>query len=294
MRITFIGLGEAASAIIAGWGQERARSISAWDRKLESPQAAPEIRQRAASLSIRCGGSLADALAGAELVFSTVTPDQAVAAARAAAAQLPAGCVWFDLNSCAPLAKRIAARVIGSAGGSYLDVAVMTPIFPDRNLSPLLVSGPEAEALASVLESLPMRPRVVGDEVGRASAIKMIRSVMVKGLEALTAECVLAAVAAGVEDEVIPSLREAHPRLDVARRAAYNFERSLRHGERRAAEMEEVATTLEELGLPAGMSRVTADWQRRIAACGVAAPADPEAVEVRQLAAAILARIRED
>jgi 3-hydroxyisobutyrate dehydrogenase-like beta-hydroxyacid dehydrogenase len=115
------------------------------------------------------------------------------------------------------------------------------------------------------MAGLPMDVRVVGDEIGRAWSIKMIRSVMVKGMEALTSECVLAAVAAGVEDEVLPSMLHGHPQLDVARHAAYNFERMMVHGGRRAAELEEVAKTLDDLGLPNRMALATVAWERQVA-----------------------------
>ena len=234
------------------------------------------------------------ALRGVELVFSTVTADQALVAAQAGAAHLASGSVWCDLNSCAPSAKVRAAEVIHGAGGRYLDVAVMSPVHPDLNMVPLLVSGAHAKDIAPVLEALPMSLRVVEGEVGRASAIKMVRSVMVKGLEALTAECTLAAVAAGVEDEVLPSLKHGHPRLDVATRAAYNLERCLRHGERRAAEMDEVAAMLAELGLPNDMSAATAGWQRRIAMCGVRVPRSRGSDGYRILAEPVLKAVRQD
>jgi 3-hydroxyisobutyrate dehydrogenase-like beta-hydroxyacid dehydrogenase len=130
---------------------------------------------------------------------------------------------------------------------------------------PLLVSGPWAETGAVRLEALDMRPGVAGPEVGQASSIKMCRSVMIKGLEALTAECFLAARRAGVADQVIASLEASDPQIDWRRRGAYTLERMLVHGARRAAEMREVALTVEALGLSPGLSRATADWQDALA-----------------------------
>lgn len=202
--------------------------------------------------------------------------------------------MWCDLNSCSPSAKRSADEVIAGVGGRYLDVAVMPPVRPDLNMVPPMVSGAHAKDIAPVLEALPMSLRVVEGEVGRASAIKMVRLVMVKGLEAPTAECTLAAIAAGVEDEVLPSLKHGHPRLDVATRAAYNLERCLRHGERRAAEMDEVAAMLAELGLPNDMSGATAGWQRRIAMCGVRVPRSRGPDGYRILAEPVLKAVRQD
>lgn len=277
-KIAFIGLGEAGSALITGWGPERAREIIAYDIKQQHSQTEAEIQARAGILGVRLAKDAAEAVASADLVFCTVTADQAVAASQASAKYLPAGCFWCDLNSCAPSSKQQAADIIEAEGGKYVDVAVMAPVHPNLNLAPLLISGPHAAEIAPILEGLPMVPRIIDGAVGRASSIKMLRSVMVKGLEALTAECTLAAVAAGVEDEVLGSLNKSHPGSDWDQQAAYNFERSIVHGARRAAEMEEVVKTLADLGLPSGMAQATVDWQRRIAGAGVAAP---ESVEVK-------------
>lgn len=274
-RIAFIGLGEAAEAFIEGWGAHRAFAISAYDIKSDHPETAAEIADRAARLGISNCLDIGAAVAEADLVFSVVTADEAPNAAAAAAPHVPRSALYCDLNSCAPDAKRRSAALIEAAGARYLDVAVMAPVHPRRNRVPCLASGPTAAHDAERLRGLPMEVRAVGAEVGRASAIKLVRSIMVKGLEALTAECALAAVAADVADEVFPSLKSGHPGLDVPGRAAYNFERSLRHGARRAAEMEGAAAMLEDLGLPGGMSRAAAEWQRRLALTGDSLPDVP-------------------
>lgn len=272
MNITFIGLGEAAGALISGWGAARADQIRAYDIKTDTPTTAGEILNRAKDLGITLCLSAAEALDGADLVFCTVTADQAVIAAQSYAAHVQQGTIWCDLNSCAPKSKQISAGVIEAQGGRYLDVAVMAPVYPKRNMVPCLVSGPEAAELVETLAALPMSVRDMGADVGRASSIKMVRSIMVKGMEALTAECALAAAAAGVEDEVFPSLKSGHPGIDVPERAAYNFERSLVHGKRRAAEMDEVAKMLSDLGLPNGMAAATADWQRALSGTDLRLP----------------------
>ncbi len=270
MRIAFIGLGEAASAIISGWGTDRAASIRAYDVKSDAAGTAQEISDRAEALRIEACSSRESAVADADVVFSTVTADQAVAAAEENARFLAPGTWWCDLNSCAPQSKRRAARVIEAAGGRYVDVAVMAPVYPKRNMVPCLISGTAAAEARDLLAALPMSLKVVGSEVGRASSIKLVRSIMVKGLEALTAECALAAAAAGVAEDVFPSMKDGPPRIDVPERAAYNFERMVTHGTRRAAEMEECAVMLSDLGLPNAMSLGTADWERRVSEAGIA------------------------
>ena len=107
---------------------------------------------------------------------------------------------------------------------------------------------------------------MVGTDVGRASAIKMIRSVMVKGIEALCAEGFAAAHAAGVADEVFASLDASDKSQPWAERVAYNLERMRTHGLRRADEMEEAAKTLLGLGVAPVMTRGTIELQRALAA----------------------------
>lgn len=292
MKITFIGFGEAGSALVTGWGAARPGAISAYDIKLEDPATAGEIRARCAGLDVACVETLEEVLEGADMVFCTVTADQAVSAATAAAPLLGQGTTWLDLNSCAPSSKQVSAKRIEDAGGRYVDVAVMAPVHPKLNMVPLLISGPHAAEVAPVLEAMPLKLRVVEGEVGAASSIKMVRSIMVKGLEALTAECTLAAHAAGVAEEVFPSLRDGSPGIDLYQRAPYNFERSMVHGIRRSHEMEEVAKMLTDLGLPNGMAAATVDWQRRIAEAGAPVPEGGEDGDYRDFAEVLLPRIR--
>ena len=275
--VAFIGMGEAGSAIVSGWGPG-ARRLRAFDIKTDDPANAGAMASRYAALQVTQAASPAEAVADADIVLCVVTADQAVAAAEAAAPHLRRGAFWCDLNSCAPSSKRRAAGVIEAAGGRYVDVAVLAPVHPRRNMVPLLLAGPHAHDVAPILEGLPMAPRVVEGEVGAASSIKMIRSVMVKGLEALTAECMIAAQAAGVTEAVLTSLTKSHGGVDWPRQTAYNLERALTHGARRAAEMDEVAKTLADLGLPNAMASATADWQRRMVASGIRASED-ETVE---------------
>ena len=292
MKIAFIGLGEAAGAFLTGWGAGRAASVSAYDIKSEECDTAGEIAARADRLGIKNCGTPRDALAGAQLVFCTITADQALRAAEQYSGLLEEGAVWCDLNSCAPDTKRRAQSIVEAEGGVYLDVAVMAPVHPKLNMVPCLISGAHAEEIGPRLAALPMNVRVVGADVGRASSIKMVRSIMVKGLEALTAECTLAAFAAGVGDEVFPSLENGSPYLDVPMRAAYNFERSIVHGTRRAAEMDEVARMLSDLGLPNFMALSTSAWQRKLSEMGIEIPEGGELPDHTWFAGEILGTFR--
>ncbi len=269
--LAFIGFGEAARAFVSGWDSARPDTLRAHDIKTDMADHRASMLAQYDAHGVAAGLTPATTLAGVQAVFCVVTADQALVAAKAAAPHLPHGALWFDCNSCAPGTKRRAAEVIEAAGGRYVDVAVMAPVYPKRHLVPLLIAGPHAQAAQTMLESLGMRPRIAGDAVGTASSIKMLRSVMIKGLEALSAECFLAARRAGVEQEVIASLIASDPDIDWRARGSYNLERMMVHGARRAAEMHEVAATVADLGLPGAMSGAAALWQAKLAALG----ADP-------------------
>ena len=256
-NLALIGFGEAGStfARAAGWGQDARGFDLLTDR-----------RKALAEAGLTACDSAAAALEGAGVVLSLVTADQALAAAETCAQHLAPGALWCDMNSVAPETKRAAARAVEAAGGRYVDAAVLAPVNPARMAVPLLLAGPAAEDAQAALAALGFtRVRVVGDEVGRASAIKMIRSVMVKGLEALTDEMMAAATAAGVADEVLASLDASEKTIPWAERAAYNLERMATHGARRAAEMEESAKTLAALGVDPVMTRGTVIRQKNAA-----------------------------
>ena len=192
--IAFIGLGEAASSIISGWGNLRNNQIKAYDIKLHKVESKEEILARAKELNIHITASIQELVKDSDLIFSTVTADQALKVARESCHFIKDGAYFFDLNSCAPSSKKSACKSIETNGGGYVDVAVMAPIYAKKNLVPLLISGDKAFQAHALLEKLPMDVKIIEGPVGKASTIKMVRSIMVKGLEALTAECALAAV----------------------------------------------------------------------------------------------------
>jgi 3-hydroxyisobutyrate dehydrogenase-like beta-hydroxyacid dehydrogenase len=282
--IAMVGFGEAAHAFASGWGAGARADLRAYDLNA----GLSSVRARAAGLGLDCADRPAAVLADAGAVFCLVTADQALAAAATCAPHLAAGALWLDGNSCAPDTKRRAAAVIGAAGGAYVDLAIMAPVHPRLHRTPGLVSGPHAARALALAARLGMDWRMAGEEIGRASTIKMLRSVMVKGFEALTAECLLAARRAGVEGEVIASLQASDPGWNWRDRGAYNLERMMVHGTRRAAEMEEVARTLRDLGLPDDMARATVDWQARLAALGLPGGADDLADRADRILAQLL------
>jgi 3-hydroxyisobutyrate dehydrogenase-like beta-hydroxyacid dehydrogenase len=260
ISLALIGFGEAGAAFAGGL----AAGLRGYDRKTDIAATRAGKRADFERAGVTACDTAPAALSGASAVLSLVTADQALAAAEANAG-LSSGALWFDMNSVAPDTKRAAAAIVEAAGGRYVDVAVMAPVNPKQTAVPLLVSGDHAAEGAALLRKIGFRNVTVSaGPVGTASAIKMIRSVMIKGIEALSAECVLAADAAGVRDAVVASLDASWPGADWGRRFDYNLDRMLVHGQRRAAEMEEVVKTLDGLGAGSAMSRATVVRQRAI------------------------------
>ena len=265
-RVSFIGFGEAGQAIASGLREGGIERIAAWDILFPESTGA-KLKAAGESLGVRLASSAADAVAETDLIISAVTAASSLEAARSVEPHLTGAPYYLDINSVSPGRKQATARLLGERA-RYVDVAVIAPIHPLRHKTPLLLSGPHAEAISPLLGELEMTLRVVGAETGRAAAIKMIRSVMIKGIEALTAECFLAASRAGVLEDVTVSLKNNYPSLDWSKIAEYNLERMASHGERRAAEMEELAATLRELGLDPLMVESTVKRQREMGALG--------------------------
>ena len=248
-KILLVGFGEAASSFAAAarWG-DRAAAIDI-DRGRHAA-----MRQ----CGVTIGTDTATALADATIILSLVTAEQALAAATLCAPELRDGVIWCDMNSVAPATKQAAARVIEASGGRYVDAAILAPVNPARLDVPLLLAGSAAVQARDVLMEIGFaNVRVVGDAVGRAAAIKLIRSVMVKGIEALTDEMMAAARAAGVVEEVLASLDASESVDPWTVRAPYNLERMATHGTRRAAEMVEAAATLRALAVEPAMTMAT-------------------------------------
>lgn len=257
----FIGFGEAATAFVAKWSDGALSETRGYDVKSADP--ANGMTQRYAEFKVTECPSAEAAVVGSGLVFSLVTADQAEVAARQSA-PYAGGALFLDCNSCSPGTKRANQAIVESQGGFYVDVAVMSPVHPLLNRTPLLLSGQHAARAKEHLDDLGMNADIIDGGVGTASSVKMVRSIFVKGLEAVSAECALAGKQAGVDGPVFASLEKTYPEFGSIRRTGYMLERMMRHGLRRASEMQEVARTVDELGVPSDMSRAATIWQRRI------------------------------
>ena len=260
-EFAIIGFGEVGGIFARDLSAGGAGAVRAWDT-------APAARERAAAAGrvVACD-SAAEALAGADVVFVCVTAGSVLDATRALRFAPGAAPLVVDVNSVSPAVKSEAAGIVDAAGGRYVEAAVMASVPPKGLRTPMLLGGSHAGAFVAAMGPWSMDLSVFSPEIGRASSVKMCRSVMIKGLEALTTECMLAARHYGVEQEVLASLGDTLPHEDWRKLARYVISRALIHGKRRAEEMREVARTVDEAGVEPLLSRAIAErqdwaWQR--------------------------------
>ena len=263
MLVSLIGYGE-VGRILAEDLRAAGVPVTAFDIKLHGEAGEP-LREHALLHGVTLAEAHVPAVHAAGLVISAVTASQAVPVAAACAPGLVAGAYFLDFNSASPGAKLHAAELVNAADGRYVEGAVMTSVPPYRIKVPLLLGGPDATALQPRLAALGFAPRVASDRLGVASATKMCRSVMIKGLEAMVIESFTTARHYGVEDAVIASLQETFPGIDWERQATYFFQRVIEHGRRRSEEVREVAETVRDAGLTPWSAAGTAERQAWVA-----------------------------
>jgi 3-hydroxyisobutyrate dehydrogenase-like beta-hydroxyacid dehydrogenase len=257
-RIGLVGYGEVGRIFCAGL-REHASGVSAWDIKF-APPGSPH-----AEGGVHACSSMQELCEASDLVISAVTASNTLAVAEEAARFLQRGTVFLDLNSASPGTKQQAAAVVDACGAHYVEAGVMTSVPPYGIRVPMVLGGARAAELADQLVEWGMDAKAVSEKLGVASAIKMCRSVMIKGLEALVIESYTTARAYGVENHVLPTLQETFPGIDWTKQGAYFFSRVAQHGKRRAEEMREAANTVREAGFEPFMASAIAGKQQWVA-----------------------------
>ena len=270
-HVGLIGYGEVGKIFCAGL-KDRVISVCTWDLKFDAVNARAVELEHAARAGVHVCASMQALCGQADLIVSAVTASNTLAVAQAAAQHIRPGTIFLDLNSASPATKQRAAAVIEAAGGRYVEAGVMTSVPPMGIRVPIQLGGEHARALAETLRGFGMNAKPVAAGIGVASAIKMCRSVMIKGLEALVIESYTTARKYGVEAHMIPTLQETFPSIDWEAQGSYFFGRVAKHGKRRAEEMREVANTVREAGFEPLMAAAIAekhDWFAQNADDGV-------------------------
>lgn len=275
-QIGLVGYGE-VGRILAEDLVHQGLTVRAMDVRFAQEDTDGPLRRHAAEHGVQVVATHRELAEVSELVVSAVTASQTLGVAEACAPGCAGGTWFLDFNSASPGAKVRASRAVNAAGGRYVEGAVMTSVPPYRIRVPLLLGGPDAEALSLLLSPLGFAPTAASDTIGVASATKMCRSVIIKGMEAMMIESLTAARHYGVEDAVLASLAETFPGMDWQKQASYFFQRVIEHGRRRSEEMRESAETVREAGLAPHSAEGTADrqaWIADLADQGVFTPRD--------------------
>ena len=265
-HVGLIGYGEVGKVFCAGLKSKSGiESVSAWDLKFADAVAHQADQNHARQAGVKVCTDMQSLCQQPDWLISAVTASHTLEVASEAAKHLQPGTLFLDLNSASPGTKQQAAKLIEAAGGHYVEAGVMTSVPPYGIKVPMLLGGKQAENLAQRLRGFEMDATCVSAEIGIASAIKMCRSVMIKGLESLVIESYTTARAYGVEGHVLPTLVETFPSIDWSQQGAYFFSRVVQHGKRRAEEMREAANTVKEAGFEPFMSAAIANKQQWVA-----------------------------
>ena len=257
-RFAFVGFGEAGGILGAALAA-KGMQVSMYDLRRDL------LREKAVTAGVRVADTLESAIDGANIVVSAVTAQADIEVAEAVARCIAPRQTYLDSNSVSPRTKQHALACIEGAGARYVEAAVMAPVPPYGLAVPMLLGGTDAARIAALLNASGFNARAVSEKVGVASAAKMCRSVMIKGIEALTVECLRAARRYDAESIVLASLGETFDKMrDAADLPGYLVSRVAEHGRRRAAEMWEVSQTLKEVGITPFMSEACARLQDSI------------------------------
>lgn len=263
MNVTIIGFGE-AGPVFATQLHKVGAAVTAWDKLQENPAHKIFQIEKTEALGVIPAASMIDALQSAELVISTVTASQALVAAEQATLGLPPGCHWLDLNSVSPSTKQAIHDAVSAKGAIFTEGVAMDTV-PSKGVKvPLLLCGPQSKSMSQTLNDFGFNTRSISSTLGTASTTKLLRSIMIKGMEALFAESMEAAGKVNVQDEVIASLQATYPELNWNTVAGYQLSRATQHATRRAAEMREAQHLVQQLGVEPIMTEAIASRQQNL------------------------------
>ena len=256
MVIGFIGFGEADSSIALGLHGENAEKLIYFDSMQNNEKFREKIEKKAAeSGAVQCE-SAAEVCRQADVIFSAIPSNYAVAAAEGGLDGVHPGLIYTDVSTATPADKRKISEMISARGGEYVDGAMMGTLLKDRHQVPMLLSGKAAPELKERMAPYHMRMEVVGDTPGTATSMKFIRSITTKGISTLLFESLQAAQKFGVEEDIVASCLDSFGDGFLKIINGY-LSGVIIHADRREHEMENVVDFLKSEGLPYTMAEAT-------------------------------------
>lgn len=286
LRVGFIGFGEAARVFASGL--KGTGSLAAFCRgPRHAPPYAAEFREAAARLGVQLVDTVEALARQADVLFSAVAPGAAAAVASETAAFLRPGQIFADINAVSPAAKEAMAAAVAATGARFVDAELMGAASLYGAAVPLYVSGSGADEFKRLFAPLGLNVTLVPGRPGAAAALKMLRSVVTKGMEALIVEAMFAAFRAGVAREAFTAITEPMDAVKFSDFARMCLTSDPIHAGRRAEEMTSVSEVIRELGLEPIMVEATRRrlaWSARLTGSQAAdSPAITDYLEVLRL-----------
>jgi 3-hydroxyisobutyrate dehydrogenase-like beta-hydroxyacid dehydrogenase len=249
-KIGFIGFGEVARTLSQRM-KETGGEIMAYDKF------ADRVKEKAEELRIPLIEKMAGLVDSCTLILSTLWPDAALESAKEAAPLLSTGQIYCDLNSISPERTEEIQQVISPTGADFVKIGIMAGI-PDRGFAvPLIAGGAKAKEVEEILSSLGLTIRAISLDPKHPAAMKILRSICLKGLVAVTYEMLRGAEKYGVSDQILESASEVMSKAPFKDILSNWIASTAIHARRRAKEMEEAIETLEKAGIDPVMSTGT-------------------------------------
>ena len=240
MNIGFIGYGEAAYNISLGLKGEGVSGIRASDAMIDHPVMGKQVHSRAEQAGVTLIASSKEVAEWADVLFAAVPSSFTV-----------------DVSASTPAIKKAIWEAVQNTGVLFVDAAMLGSLPKDKHKVPITASGNGAEKFQQVMTPYGMKITLAGETAGAASAIKLVRSIFMKGIATLMIEMLQAADAYGVTDEVVASVGKSMDNIPFTSHLDRLVTGSALHCTRRAAEMKGSIALLEEAGLSAEMTTAT-------------------------------------
>jgi 3-hydroxyisobutyrate dehydrogenase-like beta-hydroxyacid dehydrogenase len=269
IKLGLIGFGEVGSTLGKGFRDEGLVGIASYDKFAFDGPFADLIQRRAREAGVPLVASPQELAARCDMIVG-VTPGKAsVDSAEAFAPHLTPRHTFVDFASATPKVKRAVGAALQTSGAQFADASIMGTPHADGHRLPILASGPAAVAFRDLLSPWGLRIEHVPGELGAASGIKIMRSVIAKGLEALLVECMLGSRRYGIDEEVMASFAKFMDSRPFAEMANFLLVTDAIHAERRGQEARMSVDALEEIGIEPTMTRATAERLEWVSALGV-------------------------
>jgi 3-hydroxyisobutyrate dehydrogenase-like beta-hydroxyacid dehydrogenase len=271
IRLGLIGFGEVGSTLGLGLREEGLVEIASYDKHAFDGEFQELIQSRAAAAKVPLVNSPNELAARSDVLLGVTPGKNSIESAEAFAPHLSPQHTFVDLASATPQVKLNVGDLLRRSGANFADASIMGTPHTDRHRLPILASGPAAQTFLELLAPWGLRIEYVPGQIGAASGIKIMRSVIAKGLEALLVECMLGARAYGVDDAVLSSFGKFMETRSFVDMANFLLTTDAIHAERRSQEARMSAEALEEVGVDPLMTQATAERLEWVAQLGTKA-----------------------